>query len=643
MISIRQLSLQYGTKCLYNDISLQISAQDRIALVGRNGCGKSTLLKILCGLESADIFDAEMAKTAKVAYLPQDGIELNDNSLWEEMMNSVPAITELENQLHAAQEEMHAADVESDEYRELLEKIASLEETLHLEGAHQLAARIERVLKGLGFKADTFQQNCLAFSGGWRMRIGLAKLLLQEPDLLLLDEPTNHLDLPSLQWLESYMKKFTGSFILVSHDQAFMDAVCKRVILIENGKMLSVKGNYSHFVEVEKHRRETLIKQAAQQEKAIAKTEAFIDRFRAKATKAAQVQGRIKALDKVERIVIEEEHSNINLRFPAAPRGGQVLLKAEGICQNYDDKIIFKDLALAIERGERIALVGINGAGKSTLARILSNTEAPKQGTCQLGHDAILSYFAQNQSEALDGEATILECLENVAPREMMNQLRTLLGTFLFHGDDVYKKTKVLSGGERCRVALAQMLVRPANILVMDEPTNHLDIPTKKILQEALQQFPGAMILISHDRTFLDPIVDRVWELHNGTIKEYMGTVTEYLDNTEFENQENETSKVTKNQESPKERRKRLAALREQLSPLKKEISKQETKIEALEEEKSTLESSLANPDVFKSGEAPPLVKQLEKVETALSQTLEQWEKNSATLEQLEAEMLANS
>ena len=604
--------------------------------MGRNGCGKSTLLKILCGKESADVFDAEIAKSCKIAYLPQDGIELTDRPLWDELNQAVPAIQELETQLHRCQEELQQADVSSDEYRELLEKIGSLEETLHNEGAHKLAARVERVLKGLGFRPDTFQKSCLAFSGGWRMRIGLAKLLLQEPDLLLLDEPTNHLDLPSLRWLEAYLTQFSGAFILVSHDQAFMDSICKRVILLESGKMISVKGNYSHFVTVEKHRRETLIKQAAKQEKEIAKTEAFIDRFRAKATKAAQVQGRIKALDKVERIVIEEELATMNLRFPDAPRGGQILLKAENISQRYGEKEIFRDLSLTVERGERIALVGINGAGKSTLARILAGTQKPNHGNCTLGHNAILSYFAQNQSEALDGEATILESLENVAPREMMNQLRTLLGTFLFNGDDVYKKIKVLSGGERCRVALAQMLVRPANILLMDEPTNHLDIPTKEILQEALRQFPGAVVLISHDRTFLDPIVDRVWELSEGTIKEFMGTVSEYLAQAVFIEEETPSTKQSKPTESPRDRRRRLAQLREQLSPLKKKITQQEEQIALLEEEKITLETTLADPEVFKSGEAPPLVKRLEQVEKSLLATMTQWEADAQTLQDLE-------
>lgn len=535
MIDIDSLSLSYSTKVLFDSISANIGARDRIGLVGSNGAGKSTFLKILMGQTEPESGKVNCANYVTVGYLPQDGIITYGKSLFKEVESAFDNILLIKKQLEDANLRLDDLMPDNEEYYDLLEVIGALEHRLEDLDAARLKSKIEKVLMGLGFSIPDMDRDCAEFSGGWQMRIALAKLLLREPSLLLLDEPTNHLDLTSLRWVENYLKKYEGALMIISHDRAFLDELCTRTFALSMGRLEVYAGNYSYYETESALRKEMILKAYKNQQKSLEKTQQFIDRFRAKASKASQVQSRIKAMAKVERIEIEDEESGINFRFPKAPTSSQKVLEIKNVCKAFDDLVVFKNVNFRLEKGDRVAVVGVNGAGKTTLAKVLAGVEPMTSGERLVGQKVQISYFAQHQADALDPEKTVLEVIERAATADKIMPLRSILGAFLFRGDEAFKKTKVLSGGEKCRLALACLLVQQANCLVLDEPTNHLDMRSKKKLQEALMAYEGTLLIVSHDRAFLDPLVNKVLEVSRNGTRIFLSNVTEYLEKIENE------------------------------------------------------------------------------------------------------------
>lgn len=537
MIGVNNLTVNFGERFLFNDVTLIINKQDRIGLVGRNGAGKSTLLKILAGVYHSHSGSVSFPTGTSIGYLPQDMDFVSGKTVIDETRSAFTEVQELEKQLEKINTELETrTDYESDTYMELIEKLTSINERLTLLGAFSLDADIEKVLMGLGFNKSDFFRLTDEFSGGWRMRIELAKILLKRADLILLDEPTNHLDIESILWLEDFLKTFEGAVVLISHDKTFLDNVTKRTIEISLGKTYDYKAPYSKYVEMRKERRIQQMAAFTNQQKMIQDTEKFIERFRAKATKAVQVQSRIKQLDKVERIEIEEEDtSDMHFYFPPAPRSGKVVVEAHNVSKTYGTHTVFNHVNFYIEKGERIAFVGKNGEGKSTLAKMIVGDESGN-GELKIGYNVNIGYYAQNQGEVLEGNSTLLSTIEDAAPDEMRPRVRNLLGAFMFTGEDAEKKVKVLSGGERARLALCKLLLQPINLLVMDEPTNHLDLRSKETLKEALKKYDGTLIVISHDRDFLDGLTEKVFEFKEGNVKEYIGDISEFLKVRSLEN-----------------------------------------------------------------------------------------------------------
>ncbi|MBI3005355.1 MAG: ABC-F family ATP-binding cassette domain-containing protein, partial [Ignavibacteriales bacterium] len=526
---MEHITLHYGERALFDDVSCLIGPHDRIGLVGSNGSGKTTLLKIMAGLQQADNGRIEKAKVVTAGYLPQDGISTKGRTLYREAETAFEQALKIQSDLDEIHESLNTLNPSDPSYGEIIEIMGELQHKLEDLDVYRMKAKIERILMGLGFLVNDFQRQTEEFSGGWQMRIALAKLLLQEPSLLLLDEPTNHLDLDTLQWLENYLREYNGAVILVSHDRAFLDNLCRRTFALSRGELQEFSGNYS-FYEKEKEVRKTLLLNAQKnQQKQLKHTQEFIDRFRYKASKARQVQSRIKQLDKVEIIEVDNEEEQIHFRFPPPVASGRVVLELKSISKSYGENKVFSDVHYKIERGDRIAVVGVNGAGKSTFSRIIAGVEPFDAGERVLGHNVTHSYFAQDQAEELDASREVIEVLDEVAAGEVRKRLRAILGSFLFHGDDVFKEISMLSGGEKSRVALARMLLQPANFLIMDEPTNHLDMRSKKVLQSALHHFEGTYLIVSHDRAFLKPIVNKVMEFRHGEIKTYLGPLEDYL------------------------------------------------------------------------------------------------------------------
>ena len=537
MISVDGLAVEFSGRTLFENISFQVNEKDRIALMGKNGAGKSTLLKILAGVQKPTRGNVSAPKDTVIAYLPQHLITEDGRTVREEASLAFEQLFAMEKEIEELNKELgERTDYESDEYMALIEKVSALSEKFYAIDNTNYEEDVERTLLGLGFLRSDFDRQTSDFSGGWRMRIELAKLLLKKPDVLLLDEPTNHLDIESIQWLEDFIVNSAKAVIVISHDRAFVDNITTRTIEVTMGRIYDYKVNYSHYLELRKERREQQQKAYEEQQKMIAETKDFIERFKGTYSKTLQVQSRVKMLEKLELIEPEEvDTSALKIRFQPAPRSGNYPVIVENLQKAYDDKVIISGVNMTIERGDKVAFVGRNGEGKSTLVKCIKN-EIPFDGSCQIGHNVQIGYFAQNQASLLDGELTVFETIDNVAQGDIRTKIKDLLGAFMFGGEASLKKVKVLSGGEKTRLALLKLLLEPVNLLILDEPTNHLDLRTKDILKSALQNFEGTIILVSHDRDFLDGLVSKVYEFGGGKVREHLSTITEYLKEKKMQN-----------------------------------------------------------------------------------------------------------
>ena len=538
MITINQVTHNFGKKVLFNKINCVINAHDRIALVGSNGSGKTTLLRMVMGELDSDGGSIDKAGYVSVGYLPQDGISVSGKTLFAEAESAFGDILELQKNLEKAEEEMLEMDTSTDEYYDLIDLMGEWEQQLEDHEPGKMKSRIERILHGMGFSESDFERDTGEFSGGWQMRIALAKLLLQNPSLIILDEPTNHLDIVSQHWVEQYLKHYQGALIVISHDRAFLDEVTNRTLELKLGNLTTFKGNYSYYVDESDKRLETLRKAYANQQKEIKEVKDWINRFRSNVKKASMVQSRIKALEKMELISIPRDEKKMFFRFPKSPPASAKVITISDLHKAYGDNVIFDGLDLRIDKGDRIAVVGVNGAGKSTLARIIAGIETYQSGKVEIGINTVIGYFAQSQADELDPNNSVLEEVEKVAAGNDDANPRGALGALLFSGDEALKKTSVLSGGEKNRVALAKMLMHPANCMVLDEPTNHLDIKSKEVLQEAINLYEGTVILVSHDRAFLDGVVNKVLEVSPGSTRMLTCNVSEYIQRLEQETAE---------------------------------------------------------------------------------------------------------
>lgn len=636
MLSVQGLGLHHSGNYLFRDVNFTIKRADKIGLVGKNGAGKSTLLKILSN--EINFYEGNVVPEGNITIgiLKQDLDFVKGRSVWDETMQAFEQINKWQSELEQVNEQLATrTDYESEEYTNLIHRMTDLNDLLQHHDAYNLEGDVEKVLLGLGFKADDFNKITDTFSGGWRMRIELAKLLLQNNDLLLLDEPTNHLDMESIIWLENFLKDYSGAIVLVSHDKQFMTAVCNRTFDVNNKKIDDYKANYSKYLELRKERREKLMQAKKNQDVEIKQMEDNINKFRASATKASFAQSLIKKLEKIERIEIDNEDiSKFNIRFEPSITPGKVIFEAENLGKSYGDKQVFDNVNFFVERGDRIALLGQNGQGKTTLAKILSGNIKDFSGTWNLGHNVNIGYFAQNQEEVLDPNKTVLQEAEDTATEETRPRVRDLLGSFLFSGEDVEKKTKVLSGGERNRLALCKLLLRPFNTLIMDEPTNHLDIQSKEIIKLALQKYEGTLIVISHDREFLQGLADKIFEFRNGEMKEFLGNIDEYLEYRQKE------SIREISMEKAKLDSKKTNTLEQKISTqhiVEKEnkknfVSKEQknilNKIQKIEDKITTLEQEIKNfeDDFSKNNPTEETLNLYKAKQTELETIMEEWE-----------------
>ncbi|MDA3817569.1 MAG: ABC-F family ATP-binding cassette domain-containing protein [Prolixibacteraceae bacterium] len=632
MVSVEQVKLNFGGFDLFKGFSFKVNDRDRIGLTGKNGAGKSTLLKMIAGLLHPTEGNIVVPKDAVIGYLPQTMILNDTQTVYEETKQAFRELLQIEKKINQLNEEMATrTDYETDSYHELIQKSTDLTDHFNMMGGHNYEADIEQTLIGLGFKRIDFSRQTKEFSGGWRMRIELAKLLLRKPDVFLLDEPTNHLDIESIQWLEDFLKNYNGSIILVSHDRAFLDNVTNRTVEISLGRIYDYKANYSKYLELRAERREQQIAAYRNQQKIIQETEDFINRFRYQATKAVQVQSRIKQLEKMERIEIDEEdNSRLNLRFPPPPHSGKIVVEAKEVSKSYGSLEVLKNIDLYIEKGEKIAFVGKNGEGKTTLARIIMN-ELDYSGKMKIGHNVKIGYFAQNQADLLDDSKTVFETIDDVAVGDVRTKIRDILGSFMFSGEEADKKVKVLSGGERTRLAMVKLMLEPVNFLIMDEPTNHLDMRSKEILKQALNDFNGTVLLVSHDRGFLDGLVNLVYEFRNKNIIQHLGGIYDFIRDRKIESlkelekkQINAPSKNNKKEtnntsEFSFEEKKEIS---KNIKKAEKQVEKLERKISELENKVAEMDQQLANPE--KADEA--LFSDYEKIKRTLEQTMYEWE-----------------
>ena len=646
MVSVDNLKVEFGVTPLFEDVSYVINKRDRIALVGKNGAGKSTMLKILAGIQAPTSGSVSVPRDVTIGYLPQVMILSDKHTVMEEAEMAFEHIFELQASIERMNQELaDRTDYDSENYRKLIEKFTHDNERFLMMGGTNYTAEIERTLMGLGFSREDFNRPTSEFSGGWRMRIELAKLLLRRPDVLLLDEPTNHLDIESIQWLENFLKTSAGAVVLVSHDRAFINNVTNRTIEISCGHIYDYKVAYDEFVVLRKERREQQLRAYENQQKQIQDTEDFIERFRYKATKAVQVQSRIKQLEKIVPIEIDDEdNSALRLKFPPAMRSGNYPVICEGVKKAYGDHVVFHDVTLTINRGEKVAFVGKNGEGKSTLVKCIMD-EIPYEGKLVIGHNVQIGYFAQNQAQLLDGNLTVFDTIDSVAKGDIRLKIRDILGAFMFGGEASDKKVKVLSGGERSRLAMIKLLLEPVNFLILDEPTNHLDMRSKDVLKEAIREFDGTVIVVSHDREFLDGLVTKVYEFGGGVVKEHIGGIYDFLQKKKMENlnelqlSQSPTVSAAKKEEPVQASDNKLSyeAQKEQnkkIRKLEKQVADCETLIERLEKEVAELEERMATPE---GASDMKLYEQHQQLKKQISDAEEEWENVSLELEELKS------
>ena len=646
MISVENLKVEFGITPLFEDVSFVINKKDRLALVGKNGAGKSTMLKILAGLQNPTSGTVSRQHGVTVGYLPQVMVLGDTRTVMAEAETAFEHISDLQSRLNEMHRELsERTDYDSESYHELIERFTHDNERFLMMGGTNYKVEVERTLIGLGFNRSDFERPTSEFSGGWRMRIELAKLLLRRPDVLLLDEPTNHLDIESIQWLENFLKNVSGAVVLVSHDRAFINNVTNRTIEISCGRIYDYKVKYDDFVVLRKERREQQLRAYENQQREIKETEEFIERFRYKATKAVQVQNRIKQLEKIVPIVVDEEdNSALRLKFPVSVRSGNYPLICDGVKKAYGDHVVFHDVSLTVSRGEKVAFVGKNGEGKSTLVKCIMG-EIPYEGKLILGHNIQIGYFAQNQAQLLDENLTVFDTIDRVAKGDIRLKIRDILGAFMFGGEASEKKVKVLSGGERSRLAMIKLLLEPVNFLILDEPTNHLDMRSKDVLKEAIRDFDGTAIIVSHDREFLDGLVTKVYEFGGGTVKEHLGGIYDFLEKKNLSNlQELQLSRspVTSNKENVepvsenklsyeerKELNKRARKLEKQVEECEKHIGELEKRIRSVEENMSTPEGA-SDMNLFQT---------YQSLKQELAEKENDWEQFSLELEDLKNDL----
>ncbi|MDR3129454.1 MAG: ABC-F family ATP-binding cassette domain-containing protein [Tannerellaceae bacterium] len=626
MVSVEKLQVSFGGFTLFDEVSFVVNRKERIALVGKNGAGKSTMLKIFAGLQTPTSGFVNVPREVSIGYLPQQ-MQLSDNrTVCEEAEQAFEHIHLLERELETLNRELEErTDYESASWQKLIDRHTRVNEEIELLGGNSYQAELERTLIGLGFKRTDFERATAEFSGGWRMRIELAKLLLRRPDVLLLDEPTNHLDIESIQWLETFIATRANAVILISHDKAFIDATTTRTIEIEMGKIYDYRVNYSKYVVLRQERREQQLRSYENQQKMLADTEAFIERFRYKASKAVQVQSRIKQLEKIERIEVDEtDTALLNLKFPPAPRSGSYPVILEGVRKCYGEHIVFEGVSFTIARGDKVAFVGKNGEGKSTLIKCIMR-ETDYEGTLQIGHNVQTGYFAQNQAQLLDEGLSVFDTIDYVATGAIRTKIRDLLGAFMFGGAAVDKKVKVLSGGERSRLAMIRLLLEPVNLLILDEPTNHLDMRSKDVLKNALREFNGTLIVVSHDREFLDGLVDKVYEFGNGRVREHLGGIYEFLEHKQLESLHELDRKAGREKKSGKVAVQTPTLSRQQgKNDTRKQraLASLEAHITQLEQALATLENQLTTTD---SAPSPQLYTDYANTRERLNAAMEEW------------------
>lgn len=649
MLSVENVSIQFLGRVLYKDLSFTVSAKDRVCFAGPNGAGKSTLMKIIAGLMTPDTGIINKAKYTEVGYLPQDGIKHSGKTLFNEAETAFENEIIIKEKVENYGELLGQLDAKSQEYKDALNTYGELQLKLDNFDVSKMKPNIEKILNGLGFKDSDFTRNTSEFSGGWQMRLALAKLLLKGPSILLLDEPTNHLDIDSQLWLENYIQGYQGAVIIISHDSAFLDLLVKKTLAFESGRVSEFSGNYSYYLEQSDLLRKQLQRAFDNQQRDIAKAEQFINRFRSKARRASQAQSRLKQLEKIERIEAPQNSEKaIKLEFPQPERSGQIVIELTDVEKAYGSNVVFNKLNFRIDRGEKIAVVGANGAGKSTFSRILSDSEKVDRGIRKTGHKVSISHFAQDHAEKLNPNITVLETIEEVATSEIAGNLRSLLGCFLFRGDDVFKKVDVLSGGERSRLSLAKILLKPANFLILDEPTNHLDMQSQKVLQDALISYKGTLLIVSHNRDFLDPITNKVIEFYSDgkPMKTFIGNLSSFIETRSVDVLNNSTkpsnTKLQKNTNSRKEIRKAQGKARqkksEAIKPLQNELDEIESDIEKCERRKTEIEKNMNSEDFFKSNDHIEITEEYKSLLVKLEKLFSNWSTTSDQIDEISNE-----
>ncbi|HHT9114629.1 MAG: ABC-F family ATP-binding cassette domain-containing protein [Planctomycetes bacterium] len=647
MIRLNNVSLAFGSRAIFDNVSLHIRRNDRIGLIGPNGTGKSTLFKLICRLTEPGEGDLVFAKDTSIGYLPQEGFVFKKKTIFDEASSAFDDVLHLKSQIDKihTQLENPSISMQEEDHQLLLDQYAHLQHQFEVVNGAKVDKETGKVLKGMGFKESDFEKNIDTFSGGWQMRVALSRLLLQDPNLLLLDEPTNHLDIDSILWLEDYLKGYKGGLIIISHDRTFLDRNVTKVWELEKGKVYEYYGNYSFYEAEKENRAEMQTARYVNQQKKIKEVERFIERFRAKNTKASQVQSRIHMLEKMEKEELPENTTKqVKFKFRTSKQSGVTVLDVKDVSHEYDGRLIFQNICLSIERGERVALVGQNGSGKSTLSRIIAGLEQPHSGTIKMGHNVLFDYFAQEHAEKLNSDNTLLQEVESVAPFSMIPQVRHILGAFLFSGDDVFKTVRVLSGGEKSRLSLAKMLLKPTNFLILDEPTNHIDITTKRILKDALLEYTGSVLIVSHDRDFLDGLVSKVYELRNGNIHVHLGGFGDFLE-MKAADLHGDTAEVKTNRASlPRQEegssQKQQYLLKKEMNArrrkLTKEIQNIEEKIASLETQKKELDSILLDPALYNNREkSVEINKQHKTIIQELSVLYNGWDTTNTELESI--------